>query len=634
MPVAEMTGCASAAAGGGSRRFSGRFASPVVDIERRGNGEILIRSGIPLKPYPAPLGGLLDHWASIAPQHTFLAERGTQGSFWRKLSYASCRQKVRGIAQSLLNRGLRPGDTILIVAENSIGHALLSLGAIYIGVAVVPVSTAYARASSDFAKLRHIVEAVHPKIVYVDDAGKCAGALKAIDFGDAELIVSDEDPTHLIKVTRLEALTGQTATAEVDAAALRAGPGTIAKILFTSGSTDLPKGVINTQRMLCSNQQMIVQVWPFLSERPPVLVDWLPWSHTFGGNHNFNMVLRHGGTLYIDSGKPVPGLIEKTIAALQEISPTAYFNVPRGYNILLDYFERDPALRDRFFSNLDIIFYAAAALPQSSWERLEAMSLKAVGEKIPMISSWGLTETAPMATTVHYPIDQAGVIGLPAPGIELKLVPKDGKLEMRVRGPAVTPGYYKRQDLTQAAFDEEGFFLTGDAGAFADPADPAKGLIFDGRIGENFKLTSGTWVHVGSLRIAIIASAAPLIDDLVIAGHDRDEIGILIFPNHAACREIAVELSSHAPIEDVLASGPVREAIGAAILRHNEHAKGASSLRVARALLLGEPPSLDRNEITDKGYINQRAVLNNRKALVERLFEENAHADVMTFPQA
>src|SRR5271165_1700364 len=266
------------------------------------------------------------------------------------------------------------------------------------------------------------------------------------------------------------------------------------------------------------------------------------------------MVLRHGGTLYIDSGKPIPGLIDRTIAALKEISPTAYFNVPRGYNILLDYLERDLALRDRFFSNLDIIFYAAAALPQSSWTRLEALSEAAIGEKIPMISSWGLTETAPLVTAVHYPIDRAGVIGLPAPGMELKLVPKDGKLEMRVRGPAVTPGYYKRQDLTQAAFDGEGYFLTGDAGAFADPEDPAKGLIFDGRIGENFKLTTGTWVHVGSLRISLIAAAAPLIDDIVIAGQDRDDIGLLIFPNHAVCREIARDLPSNTPIEDVLAS--------------------------------------------------------------------------------
>jgi feruloyl-CoA synthase len=257
----------------------------------------------------------------------------------------------------------------------------------------------------------------------MDDVAKCVGALKAINFAGMELVVSSEDPDHPVKVTRLEALTGQTVTAGVDAAATRVGPDTIAKILFTSGSTDLPKGVINTHRMLCSNQQMIAQVWPFLLEKPPVLVDWLPWSHTFGGNHNFNMVLRHGGTLYIDSGKPVPGLIDKTIAALCEISPTAYFNVPKGYSILLDYLERDAALRDRFFAQLDIVFYAAAALPQSSWKRLEALSVAAVGEKIPMISSWGLTETAPLVTAVHWRIDRAGVIGLPAPGMELKLVP-------------------------------------------------------------------------------------------------------------------------------------------------------------------------------------------------------------------
>lgn len=634
MSAPELTGRVSAAEKEPLRLFSSKFAPPSVEVERRGNGEIFVRSGMALKPYPCPLGGLLDHWAAVSPEHTFLAERDPQGAGWRKLSYSIARQMVRGVAQSLLNRGLGPGDTIVIISENSIGHALVALGAIYIGVAVVPVSTAYAKASSDFAKLRQVIEVVCPKLVYMDDVAKCVGALKAINFAGMELVVSSEDPDHPVKVTRLEALTGQTVTAGVDAAATRVGPDTIAKILFTSGSTDLPKGVINTHRMLCSNQQMIAQVWPFLLEKPPVLVDWLPWSHTFGGNHNFNMVLRHGGTLYIDSGKPVPGLIDKTIAALCEISPTAYFNVPRGYNILLDYLERDAALRDRFFAQLDIVFYAAAALPQSSWKRLEALSVAAVGEKIPMISSWGLTETAPLVTAVHWRIDRAGVIGLPAPGMELKLVPKDGKLEMRVRGPAVFPGYYKRQDLTQAAFDDEGFFLTGDAGAFADPTDPSKGLMFGGRLGENFKLTSGTWVHVGTLRVALIAAAAPLIDDIVIAGHDRDEIGLLIFPNHAACREIAGDLPPNAPIEDVLGSRPVREAISAAILHHNEHAKGASSMRVARALVLGEPPSLDKNEITDKGYINQRAVLNSRKALVERLFEEATHPSVLMFQRA
>jgi feruloyl-CoA synthase len=587
-----------------------------------------------LKPYPSPLGSLLDHWAAVTPEHTFLAERDSQSGSWCKLSYSAARQKVRSIAQSLLNRGLGPGNALVIISENSIAHALISLGAIYAGVAAVPVSTAYARTSSDFAKLRQVIEVACPRLVYIDDAARYVGALKAINFAGAELVVDNEDSAYPIKVTRLHALTGQAATAAVDAAAARVGPDTIAKILFTSGSTDLPKGVINTHRMLCSNQQMIAQVWPFVSERPPVLVDWLPWSHTFGGNHNFNMVLRQGGTLYIDSGKPVPGLIDKTIAALKEISPTAYFNVPRGYNILIDHLERDAALRDRFFKDLDIIFYAAAALPQSSWTRLEALSVAAVGEKIPMISSWGLTETAPLVTTVHYPIDRAGVIGLPAPGMELKLVPKDGKLEMRVRGPAVFPGYYKRHDLTRAAFDEENFFLTGDAGAFADPDDFSKGLRFDGRLGENFKLTSGTWVHTGSLRIALIAAAAPLIDDIVIAGHDRDEIGLLIFPNHAACREIAAEVPSKAPIEEVLASRAVCDAIGAAINRHNAHAGGASSMRVTRALFLSEPPSLDRNEITDKGYINQRAVLNSRKALVERLFEDSPHRSVLMFETA
>ncbi len=628
--------CAADAGGGGrtadyetARRYNTKFAPALVDVERRANGEILLRSQRTLKPYPERIGSLLDHWAEATPNHIFLAERASDASLWRKLSYAGALQKVRSIGQALLNRGLTAEHPIVIVSENSIDHALLSLAAMYVGIPAVPISPAYAKASGDFAKFRLVIELMRPKLVYMDDASKCAGALRAVDLGKAELVVSAADVPHGTEATPFEDLVEPQASSAVDAAARAVTPDTIAKILFTSGSTDLPKGVINTHRMLSANQQMIAQVWPFLSERPPVLVDWLPWSHTFGGNHNFNMVLRHGGTLYIDSGKPVPALIGKTIAALHEVSPTCYFNVPRGYGILLDYLEKDPALRDRFFSNLDIIFYAAAALPPTLWARLEALSLAALGEKVPMVSSWGLTETSPTATSVHYQIDRAGIIGLPVPGTELKLVPKDGKLEMRLRGPNITPGYWKRPDFTQAAFDEEGFFLTGDAGAFADPDNPSLGVAFDGRLGENFKLSSGTWVHVGALRVALIAAAAPLADDIVVTGHDRDEIGLLVFPNVAACRSLCIELPPHATVKELIAARPVREALTNAFQNHNAHSGGASSMRAARAMAMEEPPSLDANEITDKGYINQRAVLRRRAELVERLYQTPAHPDAI-----
>jgi feruloyl-CoA synthase len=395
----------------------------------------------------------------------------------------------------------------------------------------------------------------------------------------------------------------------------------VAKILFTSGSTGDPKGVINTQRMLTQNQESLALIWPCLTRRPPVLVDWPPWSHTFGGNHNLNMVLRNGGTLYIDEGKPVPGLIERTVANLKEVSPTIYLNVPRGYAMLLDHLERDAALAENFFRELDIVFYAAAALPQSLWERIERISEKTLGRRVPMIASWGTTETAPMATSVHYPIARAGNVGVPAPGSEIKLVPSGDRLEVRVRGPNVTPGYFKRPDLTREAFDAEGFYCPGDAMRLEDEGDPARGLIFDGRIAENFKLSTGTWVGVGALRVAAIAACHPVMEDGVLTGHDRDEVGLLVFPSLAGCRSLCPDLPKQAPIAALIAEPAVRAALAQGLKRLKEI--GAhSSTRIARALLMAEPPSIDKGEITDKGYLNQRACLAQRRALEERLHAE------------
>ena len=378
----------------------------------------------------------------------------------------------------------------------------------------------------------------------------------------------------------------------------------MAKILFTSGSTGVPKGVVNTQRMLCANQQMLAQAWPFVEDRPPVVVDWLPWNHTFGGNHNFNMVLRNGGTLYIDGGKPVPGLVETTVRNLKEIAGTMYFNVPRGYDLLLPHLENDAALRANFFRDLDLLFYAAAALPQNLWQRIEALAVQEKGGRLAMLSAWGSTETSPLATSVHFHMDRAGVIGLPVPGCELKLVPSAGKLEVRVKGANVTPGYYRRDDLTRAAFDEEGYYRIGDAVKLADPNDPAKGIEFDGRIAEDFKLATGTWVHVGAVRVKLIAAANPLLQDAVITGHDRNEVGALVFLNPAAVSGLAPEA--------------LRERLTQAL--HELAKDQGSSTRPVRLLVMSEPPSIDANEITDKGYVNQRAVLERRAALVEKLY--------------
>ncbi|HMM55829.1 MAG TPA: feruloyl-CoA synthase [Candidatus Desulfobacillus sp.] len=600
------------------------FAPPQIDVERRADGSQLLRSPRSLQPFARCLGEHLERWAREAPERTFLAERAGEG--WRRVSYAEALAEARAIGAALLARGLSAERPVMVLSDNAVDHALLMLGAMYVGVPVAPVSPAYSLMTKDFARIRAIVAMIAPGLVYAADGAKFAAVLKAVDFGGAEIVLGANPPAGLraSAFAELRAAPGR----EVDAAFAALEPDSVAKILFTSGSTGEPKGVINTQRMLCSNQQAISQVWPFLAATPPVIVDWLPWNHTFGGNHNFNMVLHNGGTLYIDEGKPAPGLVEKTVANLRDVPSTIHFNVPRGFDALIPYLERDAALRKTFFSELQMIFYAAAALPQNLWRKLEALSLQEHGRPTVMVSAWGATETAPMVTTVHFHIDRAGVIGLPAPGSEIKLVPNQGKLEMRVRGPNVTPGYWKRPDLTAEAFDEEGFYRVGDAARFADPADPAKGIEFDGRVAEDFKLMSGIWVHVGALRVKALEMLAPVALDIVVAGHDREEIGFLVFANAAGCRGLCPDLPAEAPLEKVLADARVVTHVRAGLERLRQEG-GGSSTYATRALLMAEPASIDANEITDKGYINQRAVLARRAALVERLYAEPAPDDVI-----
>ncbi|MBK9593811.1 MAG: feruloyl-CoA synthase [Rhodocyclales bacterium] len=602
-----------------------RFAPAAVEVERRAGGVQVLRSPQPLQPYARCLGEHLERWARAAPDRCFLAERA--GADWRRLTFSEALTQARAIGAALLARGLSAERPAMVLSDNSIDHALLMLGAMHVGVPVAPVSPAYSLMSKDCAKVKGIAGLLQPGLVYAADGAKFAGVLGSVDFGGAEIVLGANAPAGM-KSTPFSELLQQKAGAEVDRAFAAVGPDTIAKFLFTSGSTGEPKGVINTQRMLCSNQQAVTQLWPFLGEKPPVILDWLPWNHTFGANHNFNIVLANGGTLYIDDGKPVPGLIEKTVANLREVSPTIYFNVPRGYDALIPFLEKDDVLRKSFFRDLKLIFYAAAALPQNLWEKLEDLSIRERGKRTVMVSSWGATETAPMVTSVHFEIDRAGVIGLPAPGTEVKMVPNENKLELRVRGPNVTPGYWKRPDLTQAAFDEEGFYRIGDAGRFADPNDPAKGIEFDGRIAEDFKLMSGVWVHVGALRVKALAALAPLAQDIVVAGHDREEAGFLVFANPAGCRGLCPDLPADAPLEQVLADARVTGRLKAGMAMVKQEG-GGSSTYATRALLMAEPPSIDANEITDKGYINQRAVLTRRAALVERLYAESPDAAVI-----
>lgn len=583
------------------------LAAPRIRRSALAGGGFLLESEERLNDYDAHLGLLLQRQAAERPDALFLAERDGAGG-WRKLGYGEAWRAARGIAQALLDRGLDQDKPLLILSGNSIDHALLMLGGFIAGVPVAPVSTAYSLMSGDFAKVHHIFGLVKPKLVFAEKGAIFAKVLAALPLDGVEVVSSDGAAG-----TRLQALLDAAPTAAVDARFAAIGPDWIAKYLFTSGSTGLPKGVINTHRMLCSNQQAIAQIWPFLRQSRPVLLDWLPWNHTFGGNHNFNMVLRQGGALHIDDGKPAPGLVEKTVANLADVSPTIYFNVPAGYAMLIPHLEQDDALCRRFFQDLQLIFYAGAALPPDLWARLEALSIRTLGRRVAMTSSWGSTETAPLATAAHFPIERAGVIGVPVPGVQLKFVPSGAKLEIRVKGPNVTPGYLGQPELTARAFDEDGFYCIGDAARLADDSDPAKGIVFDGRIAEDFKLTTGTWVHVGGLRVAALAACSPLLQDAVVCGQDRDYIGLLAWPS-AAAKGIAAD--------------DLRRQIAQKLAAYNATQNG-SSLKVKRMVLLTEPPSIDANEITDKGYVNQRAALERRHADVMRLYAASPDPDVI-----
>ncbi|WP_316219226.1 AMP-binding protein [Bradyrhizobium sp. SZCCHNR2026] len=598
-----------------------------IAVERRPDGAIVMKSRIPLQDYEPHIPASLAKWAKLAPERTWLAQRTGPERQWRKISYGEAKRMVDSLTQGLLDLGLEEGRPIAILSGNSIGHALLTQAAMQARLPAAPVSPAYSLMSHDHLKLRYLFDLIKPAAVMVQDGPTFEKALKALEL-DGVTVIHVARPCDGIESIGFAELAATPATAEVEASIARITPDTIGKLLFTSGSTGMPKAVINTQRMMCANAAMMMQVRPRGSDAPiSTVLDWMPWNHTMGGNALFNPLLIEGGTLYIDDGRPLPGQFEETIRNLREVSPTYYANVPAGYAALAAAMERDDALCRSFFRDLGIMAYGGARLPDDLYDRMQALAVKTTGERIVFYTGWGSTETGPTSTGTYWNTERVGLIGLPFPGVELKMVPTGAKYELRLRGANVMPGYFGQPELTAKAFDEEGFYCIGDAGVFVDPDDPVQGIIFAGRVVEDFKLTTGTFVHVGSLRTDAIAAATPVIQDALVTGQDRDHVGLLAWPNLHACRQLVGD--PNAGFDDVVRHPAVIACLKRGLEAHNDECEGATSRRIARAMLMVEPPSIDGHELTDKGYINQRAGLERRAALVDKLYADPPADDVI-----
>jgi feruloyl-CoA synthase len=604
----------SLAAGGGKRRAVA-LGNPEVRAWQE-DGVWHMDAVTPLAPFPARFTDRLVSGAQAHPERTLVARRGPDGE-WIRLSYADVLHNVRRIGQALLDRGLSEERPLVILSGNDLEHFQLALGAMYAGIPYSPLSPAYSLVATDPAKLRDLIEQLTPGAVFACDGTAFARALEAVLPEDAELILARGELPGRPATTFAALLATEPAT--IDARNAQVGPATIAKFLFTSGSTKKPKAVITTHQMLCSNQQMLLQTFPFFFDAPPVLLDWLPWNHTFGGSHNVGIVLYNGGTLYLDDGRPTPREFATTLRNLREIAPTVYFNIPVAWEMLAEALETDDQLAQTFFSRVKLFFCAGAGLSQAAWEHLDEVAIKRCGESIRIMTGLGMTETSPSCTFGTGPISRAGYVGVPAPGCKVKLVPMNGKLEARFHGPHVTPGYWRAPHLTAEAFDADGYYCTGDALRFVDEAQPELGFMFDGRIAEDFKLSSGTFVSVGPLRARVISQGAPYVQDAVVTGLDRHAIGLMIFPRMDNCLALST-LPAGTPAAEVLASAPVRSFFERLLEQLNMHASG-SSTRVERMLLLSEPPSIDAREQTDKGSINQAAVLQRRAALVDALYD-------------
>ncbi|MDP1626813.1 AMP-binding protein [Parvibaculum sp.] len=601
------------------------YVEPKLDIEHRADGSIVMRNPHPLRGVPENLIAPIRKWAAEAPDRVWLGKRRpSKEGFgeWELLTYADTNRQVNAIAQALLDRGLDQSSPVMILSGNSIEHALMTYGAILAGVPVAPVSPSYSTMSSDFDKLRYVFDLVEPKLIFMQEAAPFERGLAALDLDGVELVTVDG--------SRGTAFADLLATAPgnaVEESYARQNYDMVAKYLFTSGSTGMPKAVITTQRMMCVNSVMPKSVTlEEENEEPAVLLNWLPWNHCFGGNAILNNLLVSGGTLYIDGGRPVPGGFAETVQNLREIAPTAYSNVPAAYTMLVDELENDEALAKNFFSRIRTMAYGGAALSQDLYDRIQKVAIRTVGERIVFSSGYGATETAPTICNVHWPTERMGLLGLPLPGIELKLAPVGQKMEVRVRGDCITKGYHKNPEKTREAYDEEGFYRLGDGARFLDPENPLEGLVFDGRVAEDFKLSTGTWVSAGKLRVDVVAGSNGVLSDALVAGLDRAFVGILGFPNIPACRNIAGDPSL--AVEDLIRHPAVLERLADGMREHNKTHPG-SSTRIVRALLMAEPPSVDAGELTDKGYINQSVALGRRAALVEKLYANPPGNDVV-----
>ncbi len=594
-----------------------------IRMERGADGAVRLSSTTALGAYPVKITDRLVHFAETAPERVLIGQRDAAGE-WCTITYRQMLDRVRRVGQALLSRGLSAARPIAILSSGDLDHAVLGLAAMHVGIPYAPVSPPYSLISTDYGKLKHVLRLVEPGLIFAADGQAFAKAIAAAAPADAEIVVR----ANPIKgATLFEDMLRTTPTSAVDQAAAKVAADDVMKIMFTSGSTGMPKGVINTQRMFAANQQMQIEMLPTLRERPPIMVDWMPWHHTFA-HSDFGNVLYNGGSYYIDDGRPVPGQFERTVRNLRDIKPNYYFNVPKAYEFLIPFLRADRALRTSFFERVQMMFYAAAGLPQFIWDALDEVALATVGERILMVTGLGMTETAPFMLCANWPDGFAGLVGVPAPGIDFKLAPMDRKFEARMKGPSMTPGYWRQPELTARLYDEEGYLRTGDAVRLLDASDAGKGILFDGRIAEDFKLLTGTWVSVGPLKTKIVLHFAPYVRDVVVTGADRDELGALFFADGEACRALCPDLPKAAPEIAVLRHAAVRRRFQELLTELAKTATG-SATRVVRGMILEEPPSIDKHEMTDKGSLNARALLDNRKELLSELYQDEPSSRVM-----